>query len=332
MTHTERMREIGKHDLSFPPKSIWNYTRGSFLDTLINDEKCFDNDTETNSSNWMKKGRGSFLSKFNSEYSKRIIEMWSKKGDNIIDPFSGRSSRALTSTLMKRNYTGFDVINDNLQEAKDQYDKLKEIYEMGKINLINDTSENILNYCEEKKYDLLLTCPPYFNIEKYDSVPNQLTDIKTYDEFLKIYKKILEKSVKTLKPGKFICIVLANFRINGIFYDFRGDTADILKKIGMIFHDEIILEMSPAKREPLYNQAIVKMNCLKTHEYLIVFKTPSTIEEFQKNIDEINFSRPLVMDTQNREKLFWKNKKDWINEELKNIGNEHNTNNSVYDW
>lgn len=324
MTHTERMRNIAQHDLSFAPKSFWEYSRGSLIDTLINDEKSYDNHT---TKNFLKEGRGSFLSKFNSEYSKRIIEMWSKEGDHIIDPFSGRSSRALTSTLMKRDYTGFDVIKDNLDEAREQYSKLSKIYTMGKYESIHSSSEHILKHCEEKKYDLLMTCPPYFNIEKYDSVPEQLTDIKTYKDFIVTYSNILKNSVKTVKPGGFICIVLANFRMDGVLYDFRGDTTQILKESGMIFHDEIILEMSPAKREPLYNQAIVKMNCLKTHEYLLVFRVPSTKEVAQLIDDEINFNRPLVKDTQpGYDRLFWKDKKDWISEGLKP------KNKSLDDW
>lgn len=318
------MRDIGYRDLSFAPKSFWDYTRGSYIDGLINDEKSYDNNT---SKDFIKEGRGTFLSKFNSEYSKRIIEMWSKSGDKIIDPFSGRSSRALTSTLMKRNYTGFDVLKENLDTTTEQWKELLGKYTLGDIRLINSSSENILDYCSEGTYDLLLTCPPYYNIEKYDSADGQLTDIKGYDNFLKVYKKIFENSVKTVKPGGFICIVLANFRVDGVLYDFRGDTAQILKDCGMIFHDEIILEMSPAKREPLYNQAIVKMNCLKTHEYLLVFRTPADKDTIQKIDDDINFNRPLVKDTQGREKLFWKDKKDWINESLKPKNNS-----SIDEW
>ena len=314
LSHVDRMRNISSKDLSFAPKSFWEYKRGSYLDTLINDERSFDNQISVN---FLKEGRGTFLSKFNSEYSKRIIEMWSTENDLIVDPFSGRSSRALTSVLLKRNYVGFDVIETNLNEAKNQYDSLIHNFELGTIKLINDSSENILEYVEQNSADLILTCPPYFNIEKYDSVKNQLTDIKGYDDFIDIYKSILTNTNKTLKEGKFFCVVLANFRIDGKFYDFRGDTATILKDAGLEYFDEIILEMSPAKREPLYNQAIVKLNCLKTHEYLLVFRKPASKVLLQKINDEINNNRPNIKATQGVDSLFWKNKECWINKSLK---------------
>jgi DNA modification methylase len=310
--YADRMRKQKFYELSFEPKSFWNYNRGNNLDILINDQKSYENNQ---TDNFIGKGRGTFLSKFNSEYAKRILEMWSKKDDLVIDPFAGRSSRPLVSTLLNRNYIGFDVINDNLKEAQQQYDKLKNDRSLGKLKLINESSENIDKHIDKNVADLIMTCPPYFNIEKYESVNGQLTDIETYDEFLNTYSNILNKSVNVLKKGGFFIIVLANFRIDGKFYDFVGDTKNILKQ-SLDYHDEIILEMSPAKRHPLYVQAITNLNCLKTHEYCIVFRKADIKEKIIDRNNEINWNRPLVKDIYlNRDKLFWaEGKKDWIDD------------------
>jgi DNA modification methylase len=167
--------------------------------------------------------------------------------------------------------------------------------------------------------DMIITCPPYFNIEKYESVDGQLTDIKIYKNFLDIYKTILEKSANILKPGCFFAIVVANFRIDGELYDFCSDTKDILKK-HLTYHDEIILEMSPAKRHPLYTQAITNLNCLKTHEYCLVFRKEDSKENLIKRNNDINWNRPLVKDIHpNKERLFWAGKKDWIDDKFGEI-------------
>lgn len=314
MKYVDRMRKQKKYELSYEPKSFWEYSRGNNIDKMVNDKKSYENNTQEN---FIGKGRGSFLSKFNSEYAKRIIEMWSKENDKIVDPFAGRSSRPLVSTLLKRNYTGFEVIESNLKEAQDQYDDISKGRDMGKLKLINTSSSNILNHLDKNYADMIYTCPPYFNIEKYESVEGQLTDIKTYDAFLKEYSKILEKASMVLKPSGFFVVVLANFRINGTFYDFVGDTKEVLKNT-LIYHDEIILEMSPAKRHPLYVQAITNLNCLKTHEYCIVFRKDDNKEKLIERNNDINWSRPLVKDIYTNQKdLFWANgKKDWINDKF----------------
>jgi len=314
--YIERLRKQGLYELSYEPKSYWEYSRGNNIDKLVDDIKSYDYNAEKTHENFIKSGRGSFLSKFNSEYAKRIIEMWSKKGDGIVDPFAGRSSRPLVSTLLERNYVGFDVIKDNLQEAEEQYNILKNERSLGKLKLIHKSSEHIDEFLPEGVADMVMTCPPYYNIEKYESVDGQLTDIKTYEEFLETYKIILEKSIKILKPSCFFVVVLANFRIDGKLYDFCSDTKNILKE-HLKFHDEIILEMSPAKRHALYTQAIVNLNCLKTHEYCLVFRKKDDKNNMIKKNNDINYNRPLVKDIHpNKDRLFWVDKKDWIDEKF----------------
>lgn len=314
--YIERLRKQGLYELSYEPKSYWEYSRGNNIDKLVNDIKSYDYNAEKTHEDFIKSGRGSFLSKFNSEYAKRIIEMWSKEDDFIVDPFAGRSSRPLVSTLLGRNYVGFDVIKDNLQEAEEQYNILKKERSLGKLKLIHNSSEDIDKHLHDNVADMIMTCPPYYNIEKYDSVDGQLTDIKTYEEFLETYKIILEKSIKILKPSCFFVVVLANFRIDGKLYDFCSDTKNILKE-HLIFHDEIILEMSPAKRHALYTQAIVNLNCLKTHEYCLVFRKKDDKDNMIKKNNDINYNRPLVKDIHpNKERLFWVDKKDWIDEKF----------------
>jgi DNA modification methylase len=316
MDYIERLRKQGLYEFSYEPKSFWEYNRGNNIDKLVDDLKSYDHN-KVSSGDFIKHGRGSFLSKFNSEYAKRIIEMWSKEDDFILDPFAGRSSRPLVSTLMGRNYMGFDVVEDNLQEAKEQYDTLKKERQLGKLKLINSSSEYIDKYLHGGVADMIMTCPPYFNIEKYESADGQLTDIKKYEDFLFKYKSILNKCCSKLKPGCFFVIVLANFRIDGKLYDFCGDTKDILKK-QLTYHDEIILEMSPAKRHPLYVQAITNLNCLKTHEYCLVFRKENNKEDLIKRNNDINYNRPLVKDIyHNKNRLFWaEDKKDWLDEKL----------------
>jgi len=314
--YVERLRKQGLYEFSYEPKSFWEYGRGNNMDKLVDDLKSYDHN-KVDSKDFIKSGRGSFLSKFNSEYAKRIIEMWSKEDDFIVDPFAGRSSRPLVSTLMGRNYMGFDVVKDNLQEAREQYDTLKKERRLGKLKLLNTSSENIDDHLHNGVADMIMTCPPYFNIEKYESADGQLTDIKKYEDFLFIYKFILRKCCNKLKPGGFFVVVLANFRIDGKLYDFCGDTKNILKQ-ELDFHDEIILEMSPAKRHPLYTQAITNLNCLKTHEYCLVFRKENNKEDLIKRNNDINWNRPLVKDIyRNKDRLFWaEGKKDWIDEKL----------------
>lgn len=257
------------------------------------------------------------MSKFVTENAKKVIEFWSKEWDTILDPFAWRT-RGLIATLLNRNYIWFDVDRKNLLNTLVEYFKLRSNKDLvdnrfWKIKVVRKSGELIHTEIFPETIDFIYTCPPYWNIEKYPSTEWQLSDIKSYEQFLGVYREILHTACDTLKPGRFFAIVIANFRKDGSLIDFRGDTSSILKE-KLTFHDEIILEMSPAKRHPLYPQAITNLNTLKTHEYLLVFRKEATKDEKVLVNNEINFARPLVTTTQEwswRETLFWSWKIDF---------------------
>ena len=321
----DKVKELTKHELSFEPKSIWEHKVGGHLDTLIDDD-ISTKSKDIGEDDWMYHGAGSFMSKFNTEYCKRIVEMWSKEGDTILDPFAGRT-RGLVSTLMKRDYIGYEVVKQNIDELNSNYQKLSNTYEMGNMDLrhVSLLNEKAKFGIAEKPIDLVMTCPPYWNLEVYpesDASGTQLSRIKNYLDFLDEYSKILGKATDNLIPGKFLAIVVSNWRSEGRLYDFRTDTANILRE-KLFLYDEVILEMSPAKRHPLYPQAMAKLKMLKTHEYLMIFRKVTSDSTYEEVENTINFSRPLVSNIHNQDTLFWVNKKDWIEERIKMASNKN---------
>ena len=70
-------------------------------------------------------------------------------------------------------------------------------------------------------------------------------------------------------------------------------------------------------RDRLYTQAITNLNCLKTHEYCLVFRKDNAPEKLIERNNDINWNRPLVKDIHpDKERLFWVDKKDWINDKF----------------
>jgi DNA modification methylase len=121
---------------------------------------------------------------------------------------------------------------------------------------------------------LILTCPPYYNIEKYESVDGQLSDSKTYGEFIEMIDVCAENCYRVARPGSFCVWVVADFRDGGNLIDFHGDTTQSFKKAGWLYHDIIIMEnISPFAALTQY-QSACKRYTPKTHEYILVFRKP----------------------------------------------------------
>ena len=95
---------------------------------------------------------------------------------------------------------------------------------------------------------MVFTCPPYYNLEKYSDNPKDLSNLETYELFLKKYGSILDKSAKLLREDSFFVIVVSELRANSHdikesqYVGFVADTINILRNSGLKYYNEIILE------------------------------------------------------------------------------------------
>jgi DNA modification methylase len=208
------------------------------------------------------------MSEFHAGIAENIVRYWSLPGAKIVDPFAGRVTRAVVTNRLGREYHGYEITPNTYKRALAHFDKLGI-----SPNLYLSDGTKLFNTPDEFS-DLILTCPPYYNIEKYESVDGQLSDSKTYGEFMEMIDVCAENCYRVARPGSFCVWVVADFRDGGNLIDFHGDTTQSFKKAGWLYHDIIIMEnISPFATLTQY-QAACKRYTPKTHEYILVFRKP----------------------------------------------------------
>lgn len=244
--------------------SFWLYNREAdmnsehFKDSFVN----FYNDKE-------------LLSEFNPTTAKNIISFWSEQGDRILDPFAGRT-RALVGYAMNREYIGYEISKDVVNYMDSKIDSLNlEMDDGHYISIIHDDCININQTFKQEYFDLIFTCPPYWNLEKYESCNGQLSDINDYDVFLNELTNRLIESVKVLKSNKYMAIVIGDFRRNGEYITLHSDLISKLKFYNNIIslHDVIVIQNLPFNSAAFYFGSKKKFKyTAKAHEYLLVYK------------------------------------------------------------
>lgn len=234
------------------PKSIENFSIDNEYRTYIDDNSVVKRVVPNGG---VAKARGGGFattydySTFNPYFAEFLLKQYFEQDMKICDPFSGRATRALMANKNKIHYHGWDVsamtikINENkIAELEDEnhpfYDPNYEIkYFVGDGTLMTNSEPNF--------YDGCLTCPPYFNIEKYESNDGQLSDYKNYNDFLEHYKNVFNNVYNSIKPTTSIdnfhpfIIVTGNFRLNKLLTDFTGDTRKFAKEAGFVLYDEV---------------------------------------------------------------------------------------------
>jgi len=89
--------------------------------------------------------------------------------------------------------------------------------------------------------DLFFSCPPYGDLEQYSDSPFDLSAMP-YEEFVTAYADIIAKGCRKLKPNRFACFVVGDFRDDhGAYRNFPGLTAEIFLAQGLSLYNEAIL-------------------------------------------------------------------------------------------
>lgn len=215
------------------------------------------------------------LSEFNPNVAKNIISFWSEDKDKILDPFAGRT-RALIAYSMNRQYVGYEVskhVSDYIHQRFVELGLDKRDNFNVKINN-KDCREIESDYYKKEEFDLIFTCPPYWNLEEYESVPGQLSDINDYDMFVYALAARLNIAVSVLKKGKYMAIVIGDFRKKGKYHTLHCDLIKTMEKNKDIkLHDVIVMQNMPFNTAAYYFGAKRKYKFTsKAHEYLLIWK------------------------------------------------------------
>ena len=205
-----------------------------------------------------------------------LVKWFSKEGDTILDFCAGGLVRGAVASILNRRYVGIDISPKQIEHNEAQWQSILERYSntdlqapkyiLGDSNAVLDTLD--------ASYDMVLTCPPYYNLERYTDDKDDLSNLRTYEEFRNRYASILTKASQKLKQGGFFVIVVEEIRDkNGAFYGFVPDTIKILQESGLSYYNEMIL-MNPIAslgiRCTKYFEASRKVG--RHHQNILVFR------------------------------------------------------------
>lgn len=232
--------------------------------------------------------RNGNISTFDPFLCEILVRWFSRQGDTIFDPFAGGHVRGAVSAILGRDYYGVDLNPTQVDANVDNWHKISEIYDaddFGNPTWVCADSQEQIKTLEStaKKYNMLLTCPPYYNLEIYSDDDRDLSTCKTYEQFRGKYRDIIYQAYNILEDDSFAVIVVEEIRDNnGIMYGFVPDTIKAFTDCGYKFYNEMILEnriMSLGVRCPKYFEQSRKVG--RHHQNVLVFfkGNPKNIEE-----------------------------------------------------
>lgn len=197
-----------------------------------------------------------------------VVYNWFCPKDGIVyDPFAGGSVRGVVAELLGRHYIGIDLSEKQVDANQINADKL------GVCPAWHcDDSRNADKYLPDGSADLVFSCPPYHNLEKYSDHPLDLSNMN-YTDFLEAYSDIISTACRKLKDNRFAVFVVGDIRDSkGAYRDFISSTKRIFQDNGLCLYNEMVLlnqyGTAPLRAGLLFES---KRKTVKVHQNVLVF-------------------------------------------------------------
>lgn len=233
--------------------------------------------------------------------AERLIQMYSREGDVIFDPFLGIGTTLIASQNLNRHCIGTEL---NPKFAKIAEEWKQENFGLfnsnGELNysIVNDDCRNLTKYIAKDKVQLTVTSPPYADfiqksiedrekthktsiikidnnstVKQYSEKVNDFGNLP-YEDFLTQIKEILQKNYLITKTGGYAAWVVKDYRDtkNKIPYiPFHSDLAKVGQEAGWKFQDLIVWDQGDQRRLVLLGYPSVfytNQNC----SFIVIFR------------------------------------------------------------
>lgn len=220
-------------------------------------------------------GYQEYASVFHPDLAAYILNMYAPDAGLVFDPFAGGGTRALMTAAKGLAYLGVEL---RAEESDRVMQRARDLKLDAFVHIETGDSRFCENIAGTDTAVFLITCPPYYNLEKYDGGDGDMSMAETYGDFLNMLETVVIETDRVLKPGVFSVWVIGLHRApDGTIYPMHHDLARIHAKHGFRLHEEVIVlhrnngALTRVGQFEKGDQRLVRL-----HEYVHVYKHGTT--------------------------------------------------------
>lgn len=217
----------------------------------------------------------------------RLLAFFTKKGQRVLDPFVGVGSTLKACELNGRKGVGIELSEKWISLAR----KRLQLEAGGGHNqeLIQGDAREEMPKLDDETFDFIVTSPPYWSIlnkkadhrvrnerikenldTRYSYDPRDLANIESYHDFLAELRKVFSECHRVLKKGRYMAVVVADFRDKSRYVYYHADVAKIIEDTGFVSKGMVVFVKNAKKLYPYGYPYDFVPNI--HHEYILIFK------------------------------------------------------------
>jgi DNA modification methylase len=236
---------------------------------------------------------------FSVALAERAINMYTRSGDLVLDPFVGVGTTLVAARNLRRKGIGIELYANFVELAKKVLSQ-QTLTDKIDQRVFQGDCRDLLKWVEPNTVQLTFTSPPYANfiqrsledrkkthktswlvslnrsvVKQYGKDPRDFGNLN-YKEFLDAVKQLMQKLLVVTIPGGYNVWVVKDCRDpqNGRpFIDFHSDVAHICEEAGFLYHDLIVWDQNEQRTLVLLGYpSVFYVNI--NHTFLVVLRKP----------------------------------------------------------
>jgi hypothetical protein len=215
---------------------------------------------------------GSGTSIFDPVLCELAYRWWAPEGGRVLDPFAGGSVRGIVAAKLGHPYTGIDLSAAQLEANRAQAATILAPGEPVPTWLHGDSAQLDTLLPAGEMYDMVWSCPPYFDLEVYSDDPADLSNME-WPAFMLAYDAVIEAACRRLLPERFAAFVVSEVRDpTGAYRGLVPYTIHAFQRAGMRYYNEAVLVNSAGSlplRVTKYMEASRKLG--RAHQNVLCF-------------------------------------------------------------
>lgn len=201
---------------------------------------------------------------------------WSPEGARVLDPFAGGSVRGIVASRLGRSYVGIDLSRDQIAANEAQAEEIGRAGDPAPLWFEGD-ARVCGDVLSGEEFDFILSCPPYFNLERYTDDPADLSTAQDWPTFCGALEESVASACSLLRPGRFACFVVGNVREEneqGRVLDLIGATIEAFSKAGLVLYNDAILVTAVGSLAIRAARIFRTRKLGRTHQQVLTFLKP----------------------------------------------------------
>lgn len=232
--------------------------------------------------------KGDYHGNFVPQIPEQMLRRFTKKGDVVLDLFSGMATTLIECRRLGRHGIGVELQTDIVEASRERLEAAEDPYSVTAQVVHGDSSCSqlrqkitpVLQQLGRETVDHVLLHPPYWDIIEFTDGDDErdLSSCDSLESFLEMFEQVVQNGYKLLEPGRFMTLVIGDKYASGEWIPLGFECMEVMRSCGLTLRAINIKDIQGNEKGKGKNNNLWRYRALRNglyvfkHEYVMLFR------------------------------------------------------------